>query len=388
MIIKEKLNQSVEILNELNIDMWLTFCRESATTPDPALDLITGRNVVGQSGFIISKSGETIAIVSAIDSADFINDGIFQKVIPYKEHIADELLQQLYQINPGSIAINYSKNSVSTDGLTFGMYLLLTEYLKDTPYLEKLISSESIQFRVRGRKNKHEIELITKAATVADECWQKSIEVIKTGMTEIEIASIIENNLNKAGYQRSFPTIVNAGTKTAPGHGSPTNAILEEGDLLHIDFGAIVDGYCSDIQRLAYFKRKNEDTPPQPLRAAFDKVKSIIDVTSKEYKTGSIGHEIDSIARQMLTEDNYEEYNHCLGHQIGREVHDGAASVGPKWKRYGNSTSIPLEASNTFTVELGIEVPKIGYVGLEEDLVVSDNGGKFLGPRQTELIEK
>ena len=110
MIIKEKLNQSVEILNELNIDMWLTFCRESATTPDPALDLITGRNVVGQSGFIISKSGETIAIVSAIDSADFINDGIFQKVIPYKEHIADELLQQLYQINPGSIAINYSKN--------------------------------------------------------------------------------------------------------------------------------------------------------------------------------------------------------------------------------------------------------------------------------------
>lgn len=297
MIIKEKINQSIEILNELNIDMWLTFCRESETTPDPALDLIAGRKVVAQSAFLISKTGDTTAIVATMDAADFLSDDIFQTVIPCKEHIADELLQKLHQLNPGSIAINFSKNSVSSDGLTHGMYLLLTEYLKDTPYLDKLISSEEIQFRVRGRKNNQEIDLIKKAATIAEECWRKSIVDISAGMSEIEIAAIIEGNIKNSGFQRSFPTIVNAGAKTAPGHGSPTHAVLEEGDLLHVDFGAIVEGYCSDIQRLAYFKRQNESTPPESLLSAFDKVKTIIDVTSEEYKTGAIGHEIDAIAR-------------------------------------------------------------------------------------------
>ena len=67
-------------------------------------------------------------------------------------------------------------------------------------------------------------------------------------------------------------------------------------------------------------------------------------------------------------------------------MHDGAAIVGPKWKRYGITPTIPLEENNVFTVELGIELEGIGYVGLEEDLAVTENGGKFLCPRQTELI--
>jgi len=239
---------------------------------------------------------------------------------------------------------------------------------------------------LRGRKTKEEINLILSAAFLAADCWNKSLKEIKAGMTEKEIAGIIDTNIAKLGAVNSFETIVNAGAKTSPGHGHPTEAILEPGDLLHIDFGARLEGYCSDIQRLAYVRKKNEMTPPAKLGAAFNKVRDVIDATSLLYRPGAKGYRIDAVARKMLKENGYVEYQHALGHQIGRSVHDGAAIIGPRWKRYGDTPMIPLEEGNVFTVELGIELAGIGYVGLEEDLAVTREGGKFLCPRQTDLI--
>ncbi len=387
-LVKDKISQAIEILNETNIDLWLIFCRESGIIPDPVTPLVVGHGVVGQAAFMISKSGETHAILSPYDTADFKNSGIYGTVTGYKENIDREIISVLKQLDPQTIAINYSETSTSADGLTHGMYLLLQKHLKDTPYLDRLISAEQIHFKLRGRKTPDEVSRLHKVAEIADQCWHQSMGEIKTGMTEIDIAEVLTRNLAKKGAKNSFPPIVNAGAKTAPGHGSPTTAVLEEGDLLHVDFGALLEDYCSDIQRLAYFRREHESDAPNELKAAFAKVKSIIDVTSAEYKTGAIGWEIDATAREMLRDGGYEEYKHGLGHQIGREVHDGSALVGPKWERYGISTSIPLERNNTFTVELGIQVPGIGYVGLEEDLIVTDEGGEFLGPRQLELILK
>jgi Xaa-Pro aminopeptidase len=220
---------------------------------------------------------------------------------------------------------------------------------------------------------------------MAADCWSQTLKEVKVGMTEIQVAELIGANIGKLGGEISFDTIVNAGAKTSPGHGHPTDAALEEGDLLHVDFGAKIDGYCSDIQRLAYFKKKDENEAPQMLLDAFDAVKGVIDETSRLYIPGKKGYTIDAVARKILKQSGYKEYEHALGHQIGRSVHDGAAIVGPKWKRYGSTPEIPLEEGNTFTVELGIVLDNIGYVGLEEDLVVTENGGKFLCPRQTEL---
>jgi Xaa-Pro aminopeptidase len=90
----------------------------------------------------------------------------------------------------------------------------------------------------------------------------------------------------------------------------------------------------------------------------------------------------------MLREKGYPEFPHALGHQLGRSVHDGGALIGPRWERYGAVTSIPLEEGNVFTLELEIILPGIGCVGLEEDIVITAAGGRFLGPRQQELIVK
>jgi len=385
-LVKAKIDQATDILNELDIDLWMIFCRESDMMADPALDLVVGHKVVWQSAFFISKSGETLALVGNYDAPDYERSGRFATVRPYVEDCGKEIRKAVEKFNPKKLALNFSTNDIAADGLSHGMYLLLLDYLKDTPYTDRIISSEQIISLLRGRKIPQEIKLISTAAFMATDCWRESIKNIKTGMTEIEIGRLIDGNIRKLGGVNSFDTIVNAGAKTSPGHGHPTDAVLEPGDLLHIDFGARVEGFCSDIQRLAYFKKNDETGPPEKLQKAFDKVKNIIDETSKLYKPGAKGYTIDNVAREMLREDNYEEYQHALGHQIGRSVHDGAAIVGPKWKRYGITPRIPLEANNVFTVELGIELDNIGYVGLEEDLAVTENGGKFLCPRQTELI--
>ena len=385
-LVQAKIEQTIEILNELDIDLWLIFCRESSMMADPVMDLVVGHQVVWQSAFFITRNGDTLALVGNFDAADFEKSRRYLDVQPYVQDCGKEIRRAVKKFNPKKIALNFSINDNAADGMTHGMYLLLMEYLKGTPYVDRIISSEAIISLLRGRKILPEIELITSAALMAVECWRESIEQIRTDMTEIDIARLIDYNMRRMGGINSFDTIVNAGAKSSPGHGHPTEAVLMPGDLLHIDFGARVNGFCSDLQRLAYFRRENETKAPAKLVKAFDKVKSIIDETAKLYRPGVKGYTIDAVARKMLVEDGYPEYQHALGHQIGRSVHDGAAIVGPKWKRYGSAPKIPLEENNTFTVELGIELDGIGYVGLEEDLVVTPNGGKFLCPRQTELI--
>jgi len=381
-----KIDQAIGILNELDIDLWLIFCRETDMMADPALALVVGHKVVWQSAFLICKNGDSFAMVGNYDVSDFEKSGRFKKVIPYIEDCGREIKNLIKKINPKKIALNYSVDDTAADGLSHGMYLMLCNYLKGTDFPNRFISSEKLMSLLRGRKTDEEIKLVSRAANIATECWDKTLKEIKPGLSEIAIAHIIERNFAGLGVVCSFDTIVNAGAKTDPGHGHPTTAILEPGDLLHIDFGAIYNSYCSDIQRLAYIKRDDEQQPPEELTKAFQMIHDIITETAKLYQPGTKGYRIDAVAREMLKKNNYPIYQHALGHQIGRSVHDGAAIIGPKWKRYGKTPEIPLEEGNIFAVELGIELENIGYVGLEEDLVVTKEGGRFLCPRQNELV--
>jgi Xaa-Pro aminopeptidase len=266
------------------------------------------------------------------------------------------------------------------------MYLQLCEYLKDTPYAARLVSSEPICSRLRSRKLAGEIQLLSEAAVAADKVWGQAVQEIRPGMTEKEIAAVIDRLICATGGTPSFPTIVNAGTKSDAGHGHPSDAKLSRGDLLHVDFGVLLNDYCSDIQRLAYFPPPQQQSLPLELIEAFQTVRDIITETATHCKPGVKGCEVDAIAREMLRDNGYEEYQHALGHQLGRSVHDGGAILGPQWERYGRMPSIPLEEGNVLTLELEIMLPGIGCVGLEEDVVVTSEGTRFLGPRQMELV--
>jgi Xaa-Pro aminopeptidase len=387
-IIKGKIEQAIGILEELQLDCWMVFVRETAMASDPVLPLVVGFDVVWQSFFVFTRKGDAIALVGNFDEEDFRRSGRFTEVISYTEGVSQDIRKVLNRIDPQQIGINYSLNNVAADGLSHGMYLLLKEHLSKTPFVDQFVSAEELVGKLRSRKLPAEVDMVGKAAELADDAWQKAVSQINAGMTEIEIARLLENFIKQNGDIHSFRTTVNAGDKTPAGHCEPTEAKVGPGDLLHVDFGVKHNDYCSDIQRLLYFKRPGEDQPPAEVREAFNLVNAIITETATMCKPGAKGYEIDGRAREMLSENGFPEYQHALGHQLGRDVHDGGAIIGPRWERYGVTPSIPLEENNVFTLELDIKLPGIGFVGLEEDVCITEEGAKFLSPRQMELAVK
>ena len=387
-IIKEKIQQVPPLLEELDLDLWLVFVRETPVLADPVLPLICGLDATWQTFLAYTRDGEAIALVGNLDRADYERSGLFTQVLTYTAGVKKDIRALLKRLAPKSIAINYSTNNPSADGLTHGMYLMLREYLKGTPYRSRLVSAEELCTRLRSRKTPREVTRLTKAAESAQKAWTRAVDKIKVGMTEAEVAGIVDAEIAAAGGVPSFNTIVNAGSKTEPGHGHPTDARLEPGELLHIDFGVKLDYYCSDIQRLLYFRQRGESSPPDQLVGAFNTVRDIITESARLCRPGTQGWEIDRNARQMLTQAGYAEYQHGLGHQLGRAVHDGGALIGPKWERYGATPTLEIEKGYVFTLELEIMLPGIGCVGLEEDVVVTEQEARFLCPRQLELVVK
>ncbi len=381
----EKIRQACSLLKELGIDLWLMTARETAIASDPMLSMVVGHDATWQSFFFYTGQGDAIALVGNLDVEDYRRCGWFTEVFTYTEGVSADFRKIVERLDPARIALNFSQSDASADGLTYGMYLNIREYLKDTKYADRLVSAEDICSKLRARKLRAESNLVADAAVLAEHAFRSVLPKIRTGMTEIEIGRLIDTGIAGLGSANSFPTLVNAGDKTSPGHGLPTKARLEPGDLLHVDFGAVVEGYCSDIQRVVYFRSSDEQKPPAKLVEAFDLVRDIITETAVLTRPGARGFEIDRAARQRLTEHGYPEYQHALGHQLGRAVHDGGAILGPKWERYGRTPETELEAGNIFTLELEINLPGIGCVGLEEDVLIDTAETVFLCPRQLEL---
>jgi Xaa-Pro aminopeptidase len=383
-LVCEKAEQASALVAASDIDLWLVFVRETRMQSDPVLPLLLRGDLTWDSFLAFHRDGRRIALVGSHDEEIVRADGQFTDIRPYVTGVGESLRQLLDDLDPETIALNYSADNPGADGLTHGMFLRFREFLHGTDYAERVVSGETLCAALRSRKTPAEISYVAEAARIANDLWFGALGDIAPGMTETQIADLLNRRIAAAGFENSFDTAVNAGDKTQPGHGPPTAATLERGDLLHVDFGITYRGYCSDLQRLVYLQPDGEGVPDR-LTDAFSTVVGIIERTASEATPGRQGWEIDGLARQMLCEAGYPEYQHALGHQLGRSVHDGGAILGPRWERYGCTPDIPLEESNLFTLELEICLPGIGCVGLEEDVCIESGGARFLAPRQKEL---
>lgn len=385
-MLKAKIQQAVEILKEKQLDMWLTFVRETEAIADPCLDLTLGTNVTWQSAFIITRCGKTIAIVGSLDYERVRLTGLYKDIRKYVGGLKEELLSVLNDLNPQKIAINTSKNDYMADGLTHGMYELLMGMTADTKFKNRFISSEAIISALRGRKTESEIKRIKAAIQLTEDIYAQVSEYMRPGMTELDVARFIlgkvaENGVETAWEQNSCPAVF-TGPDTAGAHADPTERIIQKGHVLNIDFGVKKDDYCADIQRTWYFLRDGEkETPPEVLRG-FNTIIESVQMAKDAIRPGKQGWEIDKIARDHILSRGYPEYPHGLGHQVGRSTHDGAGMLGPRWERYGNVPYLPIEVGQVYTIEPRLPIEGYGVATVEEMIVVTEDGCEWLSHPQ------
>jgi Xaa-Pro aminopeptidase len=387
-IFREKVDQTHGLLDALDLDSWFLFVRETSMMGDPALRLIAPFDLTWESALIIFRDGARVAIVGRYDVQPVESSGLFDQVVGYDAGMGEALRDLLMSHDPQQIAINYSTSEVAADGLTHGMYLRLKELLDGTPYGERLTSAHELASRLRAVKTPGELDRLRAAIDAAGVIFDAASRSIKVGVSERAISDLMHaaaarEGMGMAWHYDACP-IVNTGPESPVGHAIPTDLTVQRGHLVHIDFGVVRDGYCSDQQRMWYVLEEGEASPPDEVLRAWRVVRDAIERGFAAIKPGMQGWQIDEIARNVFREAGLPEYQHALGHGVGRAVHDGGTLLGPRWDRYGQTPYGMIEPGMVFTLECGVET-SCGYLGLEEEIVVEQDGARWLSPPQTEL---
>ncbi|MDF2629500.1 MAG: peptidase [Symbiobacteriaceae bacterium] len=388
MLTHEKLNQAVALLPEFGLDLWLLLGRETGELCDPSLPLILETTVTWQSALLIDRSGERIAIVGRYDVENVEASGGFTRVIGYDEDLGAPLLAELHRLKPQRIGLNFSRDNHTSDGLTLGMYLSLLDWLKGSQFSDRLVSADAFASALRARKTAAELARIESSISATIEIFAEVPHLLRTGMTERDLSAAFHDRVDalkaQTSWEREYCPMVNFGPESGAGHAGPGDVQLAPGQVVHLDFGIKQRGYCADLQRCWYVARPGETAVPTEVQDAFDTVRGAILAASIFLRPGVTGADVDAVARGHVVAAGYEEYKHALGHQVGRTCHDGATLLGPRWPRYGQTVEQAVAEGEVYTLELGV-MTSAGIVSLEEMVVVTADGCRFLSEPQVEL---
>ncbi len=388
-IVQQKLDQAIQLLNEQSVDCWITFVRETSQTHDPALDLILGFGLTWESALIVTRSGETIAIVGRYDADNVRKLEAYDQVLGYDQSIRELLVGEIARRDPQTIALNYSLSDSGSDGLTHGMFLKLGKLLGD-PYASRFVSAEGVVRRLRERKSSAEVERIRATIRLTEAVYAELFRLPLRGMTERQVweraGEIVANRNADFGWERVNCPIVNAGPDSSIGHGIPADITIEPGMIVHFDMGLRFDDYTSDLQRVLYVRRDGETEPPLEAMRAWQACWMALEAGRAALKPGVRGWEVDKVARDALEDLGYPEFMHAFGHHVGRKVHDGGSVLGPHWEKYGDLPDMPVEPNSVYAIELGVMVEGVGYIGIEENVLVAEDGAEYLSEPQRELM--
>jgi Xaa-Pro aminopeptidase len=219
-------------------------------------------------------------------------------------------------------------------------------------------------------KDAGEIDIFRRAAASLNEMASRLPVIVARGRTEREIAAGIDAALLEAGFERpAFTTIVASGPNSALPHARPSTRRLESGDLVVLDFGGVLDGYCVDLTRMAVV-----GSPAASAMALYEGVREANASAVRAVRPGIPASSIDRAARAVLEAKNLgEAFRHATGHGLGLEVHEA-----PRLARLDAEPQERLEAGMVFTIEPGAYVEGIGGVRLEDDVLVTPEGCEVL----------
>ncbi len=229
---------------------------------------------------------------------------------------------------------------------------------------------------LRKTKDIGELSAITAAVQLADQAFSYTVNRIRPGMREFEVAALLEGYMRReAGALPSFETICASGFRSALPHGAAGDKVIEKGDFLTMDYGCLLNGYCSDITRTVV------------IGPASDRQKEIYNIVlyaqtlaENAAMGGMDASALDSVARKSIEGFGYGEYfGHALGHGVGLAIHE-YPTVSPRSRHR-------IESGDVFTVEPGIYIPDFGGVRIEDMLYATDGGYAILTKTPKNLLE-
>ena len=258
------------------------------------------------------------------------------------------------------VSRRYSLTNVAfeSDHLTYSEFTGMEKLLKPRV---NLISSKGVVEKIRSVKDNDEVDLIRRAASLADDAVTLAIQESKPGKSEFEIAWVIEKFLRENGADGvAFDTIVATGANSAKPHHRAGSTIIEAGDPLVIDMGALLNGYRSDITRTILVEGEDEK-----FRCVYEVVLEAQITAIEAARQGVIAKELDLVAREVIANHGFgQNFSHGLGHGVGLDVHEMPMVV--------PSSDHILEEGMIFTVEPGIYLPGWGGVRIEDMVLLEE----------------
>jgi Xaa-Pro aminopeptidase len=217
----------------------------------------------------------------------------------------------------------------------------------------------------RRTKDNSEVMAITKAGKIAAKALDHALKKMKPGITETELAGIIELEMRKLGAKVSFDTIVAFGANASEPHHNSGKTKLKKNDTVLIDFGAKLAGYCSDMTRCFTVGKTS-----RLYNKAYEAVRQAQIAAIEKIKPGVMLKTIDKTTRDVIREHGFEPHGHGTGHGLGLEVHE-SPPVSPKSKG-------KLQAGDVITIEPGIYIPGKFGIRIEDDVLVTKTSYKIL----------
>jgi Xaa-Pro aminopeptidase len=356
--IENRIKRLRESLSEADIDTLLVLVGENRRY----LSGFTGEDTLfdeSAGALLISEA----ALILATDSRYELqarNEAPLYDVICYREGLAKELPGVLKKLNTKRLGFESVR-------MSYMQYQKIIEALQKADYSAELIAAEEIVENLRIIKEEPEIDLMRQALHIAEEVFSACMQQLRPGMTEKELAWLLEKGMRESGAEGlSFPPIVASGPNGALPHAIPGDRAIQKGEPILFDWGARLNGYCSDISRTVVI-----DNPNSTFKKVFHTVLDAQRLAIDAIKPGMSSKAVDKIARDFIEEKGFGgKFGHGLGHGAGLAIHESPRLSPLKDNR--------LEPGMVTTVEPGIYLPDWGGVRLENMVVVRDDGAEVL----------
>ncbi|MFQ9706919.1 MAG: M24 family metallopeptidase [Limosilactobacillus pontis] len=325
---------------------------------------LTGFNLMAGDGYLLVTANDAI----------IVTDDRYQLAL--EEFDSDEVVATITRDYYGALNKICQALKVTVlgyeDTISYRLYDVLDEVM-----VADIVPFTNLIEKMRMIKDSGELAKLQRAADLQTQGYQYVLEQAHPGMTERQLANQLDYWMKEHGASgASFPTIMASGENAAKPHATAGNRIIDDGDVVTLDFGYFVDGYTADMTRT--FAVGSID--PE-LRDVYEIVNTARQQVIDHIRVGIHGNDLDAYGRQLIAEAGYDdEFNHGMGHGIGLAVHELPASYGPA------TTDVELHNNEVITVEPGIYIPTIGGVRIEDDVVVTHGGPLVLTKAPTDLM--